>query len=144
MFTDCAQEMTGVNMRKREIWLPDKIDDIALVQARTNGMEISAFYAALLSDNLLNGQSAKFRAGSSIPAGMPEQVTHDDNEPSAPGSQPRRVYGRVEDADENRPLHECDSGEFEEAPGKGDYDMICEFGEDPPLGIAGIFKKVPE
>lgn len=134
-------------MRKREIWLPDKIDDMALAQARTNGIEISAFYAGLLSDHLLSGQSARLEALTSKPmATMPQQVPRRDDEPSVPGSEPKEVYGRVVDQDApDRPLHECDSGEFEKVGlGKGEYVKVEEFGEDLPSGIAGMFERVPK
>lgn len=128
-------------MRKREIWLPDKIDDMALAQARATGVDISAFYGGLLSEQLLNGQPAKSEALDSKP--MTRQVFRRDDEPGVPS--PERKEGRVIYPNDDRPLSECDSGEFENVGSrKGDYVMVQEFGDDPPFGIAAMFEKVPE
>jgi hypothetical protein len=128
-------------MKKREIWLPDKVDEMALAQAHERGIDVSAFYSGLLCDYLLNGQQGKLEAAISKPTA--EQISRRDDKPTGPGSEPREVYGRVIDQfDDDRPLHESDSGEFEfVGPGKdGDYVMVQEFGENSL--VAGMFEKV--
>jgi hypothetical protein len=139
-FQKATVEVEG-DMKKREIWLPDKVDEMALAQAHAKGIDVSAFYSGLLSDYLLNGQQRKLEAATSKTRA--QQVSRHDDKPTAPGSEPRKVDGRVIDQYDDRPLVECDSGEFEEVgPGKGDYVMVQEFGENSL--VAGTFEKVPE
>ncbi len=141
-------------MRKREIWLPDKIDDLALAQARATGVDISAFYAGLLSEHLLNGQPVKSE-GPGFESG-PGKHSPEDNESSQapvtvgiaypiadriPANPDEEVGGFVRDPnDPDRPYDECDYGYFEYVgAGKGKFILTDNTGEDfdsspPTLG----------
>jgi hypothetical protein len=41
-------------MKKREIWLADAIDEMGSAKARADGVDVSTYYAGLISDHLLN------------------------------------------------------------------------------------------
>ncbi|WP_333646670.1 hypothetical protein [Candidatus Binatus sp.] len=151
-------------MRKREIWLPDKIDEMALAQAQARGIDISAFYAGLLSEHLLNGQPVKSEAlgFESGPGELsrPEDTVGSQDPISVGIAYPmvqRASAETTEEADEevggfvrdpndpDRPYDECDWGNFKYVgPGKGDYVLTDNTGEDtdssPPC--AGTFEEV--
>lgn len=131
-------------MRKREIWLPDKIDEMALAHARAAGIDISAFYAALLSDHLLNGQLAQSEALSS--KSRSRQLSGSDDRVGSKGFTSIEVYGFVRDlGDPDRPIEEWDKGFFEEVgSGKGNYVLTDNTGEDPDSlpPTAGTFEEV--
>jgi hypothetical protein len=144
-------------MRKREIWLPDKIDDMALAQAEAMGIDISVFYAGLLSDHLLKVEAKSIRANlrggkliaeavaimdaAGIPEPGPGPLWHPDDKfdpegwtySSSRGVQRREVAGFVRNlSDPDRPPHECDQGYFRYVGrGKGDYHLTDNTGEDP-------------
>jgi len=137
-------------MRKREIWLPDKIDQMALAQARARGIDISAFYAGLLSDNLLNGQPAESGA-----RGSASETSSSESPISAAIAYPTvertsetvdEVGGFIRDPnDPDRPYVECEYGYFKKvAPGRGDYILTDNTGEDPDSSppVAGTFEEV--
>jgi hypothetical protein len=146
-------------MRKREIWLPDKIDDIALVQARATGVDISAFYAGLLSEHLLNGQPVKSESPGSGSerrelSRAEEKVDSQDSIRLAiayptverEGEEGEEVGGFVRDPnDPDRPYDECEWGYFKKVgSGNGDYMLTDNTGEDPDSEppIAGTFEQV--
>ncbi|HYB89923.1 MAG TPA: hypothetical protein VEC38_02635 [Candidatus Binataceae bacterium] len=131
-------------MRKREIWLPDKVDDMAQAQARSRGIDVSAFYSTLLSDHLLSDRPAESKAGS--PVSLTSESSEANKQLASLPSEEREVQGRIIDpCDPDRPLDECDSGFFVKVgPGGGDYVMTQDFGDDPPFGISGLFEKVPD
>jgi hypothetical protein len=131
-------------MRKREIWLPDKIDEMALEQARAAGIDVSAFYAALLSDQLLNSQLAESEAPNSN-SGARRLSRSDHNRLGSRNFRPNEVYGFVrEPSDPDRPIEEWDKGFFEEVgPRKGNYVLTDNTGEDPDSSppTAGTFEE---
>jgi hypothetical protein len=116
-------------MRKREIYLPDKIDEMGLAQAVAIGIDVSTFYAGLVADHLLNGQSPKSEILGTESGHL--QSTRSDDNVDYPGS--REVGGFVRDPnDPDRPLVDCDFGYFEKVGSrKGDYILTDNVGEDP-------------
>jgi hypothetical protein len=129
-------------MRKRVICLPDKIDEMGLAQAQATGVDVSSFYAGLLSDHLLNGQLPRSAAVSSE-SGSPEPIPGEDN---VGFSSSKEVGGFIHDPnDPYRPVLDCEFGYFEEVgPGKGGYALMNNTGENledkPPT--LGTFEKV--
>ncbi|MGB8414297.1 MAG: hypothetical protein WCE23_15865 [Candidatus Binatus sp.] len=121
-------------MIKREIILPDKIDEMALAQARAAGIDISAFYAGLLSDHLLNGEPAKLETLGSEPG--PGELQHPES---------REVGGFIRDPNNSdRCDDKCDYGYFEYVgSGKGDHVLTDDTGENPDSSppTAGTFEK---
>ncbi len=113
MDTDCAQELTDYRriMRKREIWLPDKIDEMALAHAQAAGIDVSAYYAGLLSDHLLDGRPLKSQV---LCSGLrPGQLAHRPETVDSQRVQSREVAGFIRDqSDSDRPIHECDFAYF--------------------------------
>jgi hypothetical protein len=129
--------MTRIIVKKREIFIPDKIDEMALAQARATGIDISAFYAGLISDHLLNGQPARSEAlGSEL---GPDELWHPES---------REVAGFVRDPNNpDRPYDQCDYGYFKYVgPGKGDHLLTDNIGEDPDSSppTAGTFEEHPQ
>jgi hypothetical protein len=74
-------------LRKIEFWLPDKIHDLGLKQARQHETDVSALYAGLLSESLLADTGAGRNAESAEPS------SEDGLNPE--GFQPRMVTGFV-------------------------------------------------
>ncbi len=130
-------------MKKREIWLPDKIDDMALAQARATGIDVSAFYAGLLSDHLLNGQPAKSEALGSESGSR--QLSRLDDEVAPLGFQPSDVGGFLRDTSD--PDHIFDELSYfrKVGSGKGDHVLADNTGEDPDSSppVLGSFAEVP-
>jgi hypothetical protein len=114
---------------------------MALAQARATGIDVSTFYAGLLSDHLLNGQPA----GSEVLGSEsgPPQLSRRDDKVGARSFQ--EVGGFVRDPnDPDRPLVECDFGYFEKVGSrKGDYVLTDNTGEDPDSlpPTAGTFEE---
>jgi hypothetical protein len=79
-------------MRKIELWLPDKIHDLGLIQARQHGTDASALYAGLLTESLLADTGAGGMADAS-----PEPSS--DDGPNPEEFQPRRLSGFVDGND---------------------------------------------
>jgi hypothetical protein len=127
-------------MQRRIIFLPDKVDEMGQAQALASGIEVSTFYAGLLSDHLLNGQPARpvrSESGNSRP------ILDEGNAGSADSQE---VGGFIRDPnDPDRLITDCEFGYFKEVgPGKGDYVLTDNTGEhledEPPT--LGTFEEV--
>lgn len=146
MDTDCAQELTDYRriMRKREIWLPDKIDEMALAHAQAAGIDVSAYYAGLLSDHLLDGQPLKSQVLCS--ESRPGQLAHRPETVDSQRVQSREVAGFIRDqSDSDRPIHECDFAYFKNVgPRMGTHVLADNTGEDPDSSppTAGTFEEM--
>jgi hypothetical protein len=116
-------------MRKREIYLPDKVDEMGLAQARATGIDVSTFYAGLVADHLLSSESQQSEV-LDAESGPHQSTRRDDKVDPRPS---REVGGFVRNPDDpHRPFDECDFGYFEAVgSGKGDHILTDNVGEDP-------------
>lgn len=84
-------------MQKREIWIPDKIDEIAQARAQAQGIDVSAFYAGLLSDHLLSVEPTNSNPTSADP--KPSRISRKP-EPPTFNYLPKEFEAIVDDPDE--------------------------------------------
>ena len=86
-------------MRKREIWLPDRVDEIGLAKAKQSGIDLPGLYAGLLSDILLENSRDRMKGPESAVFGAP--VRFDGKAPANLQSEcpAQRVAGYIEDSD---------------------------------------------
>ena len=139
-------------MQRREIWLPDKVDEIGFSKAQEKGIDVSTFYAGLISDHVLGGESAGAAhfpspsvgeasdASDPITVGIVYETAH-----RVAANPDHEVAGFIRDPnDPDRPYDECDYGYFVHVgEGKGEYVNTDNTGEDfecsPP--VLGTFEK---
>jgi len=155
-------------MKKREIWLADAIDAMASAKARAEGVDVSTYYAGLISDHLLNVLDVNVQervrelenqldtaletvASASTPSGRRsdrnEVLDVEQLVVSGGTFRKRYVAGYIRDPnDPDRPYTECEFAYLEKVgSGKGDAVLTDNTGDDPKSSppIAGTFERVP-
>jgi len=153
-------------MKKREIWLPDGIDEMGSAKARAEGVDVSTYYAGLISDHLLNildvnvqeqvrdlhgrldlaletatpASRNDFHTGEELDVESPQFIISGGN------IRPRYVAGYIRDPnDPDRPYLECEHAYLEAVGiGKGDAVLTDNTGENPKSSppTAGTFERV--